>query len=348
MPYDAAVEVGIAVALAHPQASDRDLVEALLATGVEPGLAERLALWLPLAFGRVLLDGVTIPASPLDEDPVFVAASRRARRANRAEVERLGLRSAEVLAVNAALCDGAQLNDLVLSPPAHGPLPPLDGGVPSPESAFAGFVEAHGHAVVREEDGYRAGDLRFGARVFPRVSGAGARAQVDFWVAHPALAAPVLLESYAGAGQSWRDALGQAVRKFERGSVHVLLDALVRRGDCADQVTWERWENPTGPFDACMGGILTLYGEDRPWAPGPLIDALMGAAATQPWARQVHALRVYVARAPASQGIDEVLLDNEPWEEGLAVVRAHPFPEGTQLWGWRWFVMFVPTEARAG
>jgi hypothetical protein len=92
----------------NPDATDDAIAELLVAHGVPEGLAARAVLMLPLAFGRRVLRGmVTLPdeiqegeqVRVLSEDPVFAAAARRAERASRDELQRIGLVSCEVNAV---------------------------------------------------------------------------------------------------------------------------------------------------------------------------------------------------------------------------------------------------------
>lgn len=60
--FDAAVEVGVAAFCAGPEApSDEDVRKRLTGTGVEPWLAERLLVFLPMAFTRRLLPDVRYP-----------------------------------------------------------------------------------------------------------------------------------------------------------------------------------------------------------------------------------------------------------------------------------------------
>src|SRR6187455_3272232 len=112
VPMDEAVAVGISAFLEgdEPQGDDA-ITESLRAAGVEAWLTKRLLVFLPLAFGRRVLPeeiGVSGQLSAgtatveLADDPVFAAATSRALQANRAELERIGLRSSEVDAVNQA------------------------------------------------------------------------------------------------------------------------------------------------------------------------------------------------------------------------------------------------------
>jgi hypothetical protein len=106
-----------------PAADDAELVAALTAQGVAQ--ADRAIIWLPIAYGRRVLDGVVQLSPnyaidgqeyPLAADPVFAAADRLARsEATQSDIQQIGLRSPEVAAVNQALNAGSQPQDLLLS-----------------------------------------------------------------------------------------------------------------------------------------------------------------------------------------------------------------------------------------
>ena len=116
---------------------DDEIVHALVTEGAHPSHAEQLVDFLPIAFGRPVLEriGVRVPdvavlVAPegertfrLEDDPVFADAVALAREAYRTgsipgEVFRsLAMRGAELSAVNQALAAGARAEDLVLSPP---------------------------------------------------------------------------------------------------------------------------------------------------------------------------------------------------------------------------------------
>ncbi|MFC5235426.1 hypothetical protein [Pseudonocardia zijingensis] len=105
-------------------AADEELIDGLRAAGVPH--AERAVALLPIAFGRLLLDGlVTLPATFFDGDrevafadePLYVAAAQLARTQRQpADIDPIALRSAEVRAVNQALHAGSQPETLVLAP----------------------------------------------------------------------------------------------------------------------------------------------------------------------------------------------------------------------------------------
>jgi hypothetical protein len=363
---DAAVEIGISLFLAAPDQDDPEIEHRLLAGGFPAWLASRLIFFVPLAFGRRILgecqlanayafDGQEVP---LAEDPVWRAVAARAVQASRDEISALASRSSEVAAVNSFLHSHPEradaLGELLFSAPTMTQALPAiehdphgDGGVPSPALAFRRYLEGHGHAVREDGGDLFAGTLRFAARVFPRPAGTWPQVQVDFFVAHPALAAPYLLESFAGFGESWGDALRQTILKFERGSLHVLIAGLLDRGSCADQVEWE----PLGeaPFELCLGGALQTFGPGKAPRLAGLIDALKGALAAAALAAKTHGLRVFLAHDGTRLTVVEVLLDNELWPPGVQLAEAMDWsaaagdPEGG--WGVRWFAMVVPRAA---
>jgi len=353
--FDAAVAVGIAAFLEGDEPpTDATVTARLEDRGVEPWLAERLVAFLPLAFGRRLLTGVRLSDQFLDgpveralaDEPVYAAAAARAATADRRELERIALRRSEVDAVNQALHRGSRMEDLeggpaALSEPLR-PADPGDGGVPSPREAFGAFLAGHGFTV----DGPRVGDVEFDARVFAHSTrGTVLVGQVDFAVRHPGLAAEWLLESFGGVGATWREVIGQCVEKFERASLHVIIAALLDRAAAADQVEWESYAHPAGPFDLCLGPQLTLYAPGNAPPAGPMLDRLLAALRDVPLSREVHWLRRFTCYQDGRLQTNEVLLDGEPWAAGETIAAAAPPPPATALIGVRMFGMLVPAPA---
>lgn len=349
--FDAAVKVGIAAFCAGQEPpSDEEAWGWLTGAGVEPWLAERLLIFLPMAFTRRLLpvvsypDGLVGPSGRVSvtAEPVFVAALARAQLAGRAEIERIAPRSSEFNAINAALNAGSELSSLRLSETALvqdlEPVEPGDGGVPSPRAVFEGLLRGHGMALDSE--------TRIDAEVFVHPAPAGAvMVQVDFSVAHPALAGSRLVESFAGHGATWREAIGRAVGMFERGALHPILGALLRPGAVGDQVEREHYEHPSGAFDLVLGAQLNLF-TDRPVpSAGPLLDRLLQALRAVHLSGKVHGLRLFVAYRDGRLQTNEVLLDSEQWPAGEAVVADSkaPLPDG--LVAVRIFGLLVPVHS---
>jgi hypothetical protein len=351
-----AIELGVACCLLHRDRGTDAVYDGLLAVGVEAWLAERLVLWLPLAFGRRLFptapfrDGYVSQgvSRALADDPIYVAAAARAAVATPDELAVVGGWSAEVSAIRAAGEAGKRIEGATMSEPVvvHplGAIPEGgDGGVLEPWRIVAGFVDGHGIAVdAGDGGGFRAGGVDFDARVFLPWRDGMFIPQVDFVARSARVAGGLICESFAGMGATYAEAMVDALRKFERASLHVMLAALIDRGGCADQVSWEPWAHPSGAFDACLGAQLALYGTAGRAPVGDLIDALRDALAAVPLTREVHALRVFRAMRGAQVVINEVLLDGEPWPEGERICDAHRWPVAEGLWGTRVFVALVP------
>jgi hypothetical protein len=125
--------VTAAIRLLAEGEADNFIIVLLEAEGVTTPVAERALAFVPLAFGRTLLSGMGITFAeeclmahggstvtlPLKTIPVYQAALAAAQRAqNAAELSPVALRSSEVTAVNNALNNGSQPQDLILGPPA--------------------------------------------------------------------------------------------------------------------------------------------------------------------------------------------------------------------------------------
>jgi hypothetical protein len=339
--FDAAAEIGVAAFMAGDSApSDEVVVADLERGGVEPWLARRLNLFLPLAFGRRVLDGVAVSDTFVDErgshrlsdDPVYPWLAERAAMADRAEIERIGLRSSELSAVNQALHAGSRLEDLVLGPVALSETLPApsagDGGVPSALPAFERLLGDNGFPVV---DG-AVGAMEIGARVTtqPRPAGHLVLAQVHFAVRHPGLATASRVEGFTGAGPTWRDAIGEGVAKFEKSVLHPLVAGLVDRTACAEYVRWETWQHPGGAFDACLGRQLVMVdgAAEVPRLDG-VLDKLRAALGGVPLTRAIHSLRIFVSYDQGAVVAHGVVLDGELWPDGAAATAEAPDPGTT-------------------
>lgn len=347
---DAALEVGIAAFCAGEEPpSDDQVWERLTGAGVETWLAERLLIFLPMAYTRRLLPDVSYPDAmvapngrvTLAEEPVFVAAFDRARQASRDEFERIAVRSSTFAVINEALNSGSKLPDLVLNEPVlNSDLEPAgdgDGGVPSPQAVFEGFLREHGVAL---DD-----DTKVDTNLIVHPAPPGiVMAQIDFAVSHPALAKPWLVESFAGHGTTWREAIGRAVNMFSLGALHPIIDGLLRPGAASGQVERERYEHPDGAFDLVLGAQVNLFAETVPSAE-PLLDRLLEALRAERLSRKVHGLRLFVAHHDGGLLTNEVLLDSEPWPGGEAVVAQSPAPLPEGRVAVRVFGLLVPADA---
>ena len=140
---DGGFDTSRAVAALHRLADrpDAEIVRALVAQGADAALAEKLVDYVPIAFGRPVLERLGVRASEegvlvsggaerrfrLMNDPVFADAVALAREAYTrgsmpGDVFRaVVMRGAELRAVNEALTAGAKAQDLSLSAPCFSP-----------------------------------------------------------------------------------------------------------------------------------------------------------------------------------------------------------------------------------
>lgn len=118
------------IASEEPELDDVVLFDRLVAAGVERGRAWRLVTFVPIAFGRTIIDALGIDAPPtylrrngrgrdkrrrLRDEPEFRAAADHLDDfSGRAGFKELAVRSAEVNAVNNALKAGSDAVDMRL------------------------------------------------------------------------------------------------------------------------------------------------------------------------------------------------------------------------------------------
>jgi len=156
----------------------------------------------------------------LSAEPVFVAALGRAQGAGRGELVRIAVYSAEFNAISQLADCGPVPPDAKLTEVRVGwelaPVEQGDCGVPSPRTLLEGIVREHGAG----------GETNVDANLLIHPAPAGVvMAHVDFAVAHPALAEPLLVET-VGHSATWREAIGDAVSQFDLGALHPIVDGL--------------------------------------------------------------------------------------------------------------------------
>jgi hypothetical protein len=97
-----------------------------------------------------------------------------------------------------------------------------------------------------------------------------------------------------------------------------------------------------GAFRACIGPQLTLYAAEPRVNVGPLLDAIRLHLEKSRLSRKVHGLRVFTCWDGGQMTANEVLLDNEVWPEGQALVAGYEWPKPRHLWATRLFLLLVP------
>jgi hypothetical protein len=133
-----AISRAIALIRQSPQLDDAGIFTALVASGIEPKLASRLAVFIPMAYVHVLLTptGAQLPQSfqrrlrngdisepqPLASEPVWNEALAFAQREvaeglAAEDILRMAGRTAELQAANQLLNRGAKLHDIWFTAP---------------------------------------------------------------------------------------------------------------------------------------------------------------------------------------------------------------------------------------
>lgn len=319
---------------ANPDVGDGELVQILEDAGLPH--AARAVLMLPLAYGRRILDGLVAVAPTyfdgdrelvLADDPIFAAAERLARtEASRADLDRIGLRSSEVDAVNQALHHGSKPEDLELSPPVMSIVERDVPEHPEPQQVLDDLVRAHNST------------LSLHARIFPgRITKGRVQLQLDV-VAN--VGGRELIESFGGFGATIHAAIGDTMTKFTGGTLHVLLATLDRKELGAEQVEWEAW----GDFDACLGNVLRMWSQGGPPHLGEYLEALKHELLAANLSPEVHWARTYLATDGKEQlGLD-MLVDNHTWPPGEKLAREWPWPVADAYYALRHFFMLVPSK----
>jgi len=139
-PLDAPLHAFLEVVSANPKWDDNQIEQALCARGVEADCAQSLVAFVPLAFGRAIVEQLGVKGSdtyrlhnlvdgtdkdlPLADEPAYAWARQMIglyRTSQRNELFKLiALRSAELAAINKALASGLTQDELVkgtLAPP---------------------------------------------------------------------------------------------------------------------------------------------------------------------------------------------------------------------------------------
>lgn len=375
--------VRLTVAAIADAKNDGDVYDALLASGVEAELADRLTTVVPIAFGRSFLErrgaklepyyvvhrrGVPDEERPLVGEPVYERALHLARNESFEAYARCVEWSAEVgVALSLPKTEPAtqRFEGASFSPPVqakHGDprtlWERLRGAVPkTPEVAipsdFYGATELlrltlveHGLKVEAKRDGFQVGDVHWSAFVYPhQVSAKHANLQLDVRVRSPRLGERRIVESTGGFEATARDAVKDAFHKFLRGSLHPLLHVF-HPGACADEDDDDRKEMGHGSFRAAMGNAtFTFYERRQDLDFGPLIDEMEDALFAEPLQKEIHWVRLWAFRAPQLT-VNEALLDNEPCprlEAALAKWPLEPEPKGASV---RLFLVMVPSGDR--
>ncbi len=162
--------------------------------------------------------------------------------------------------------------------------------------------------------------------------------QLDIRLEGSAFGGRTLVESGAGWGSTVDEAIEVAWKKFIASSFHVLVESM-GVAPTSEQVEWEDWPQ----FRACLGPLIRYTDTPSVLQFADVIDEVKAAIASLELTREVHWLRMYFDSRWGEPTV-EALLDNQPWLEGEAILRAWTMAHEGQGFDVRHFLVLVPSE----
>lgn len=168
---------------------------------------------------------------------------------------------------------------------------------------------------------------------------------LEVLVDSPRLSGGTISEQFAGSGASRDQAIFDAFGKFQLGTFHVLLEALGDHVCSEPQAEIERWSGVSGSWNVYSGPLLTHYSTDSVLSPTyasalTLLQRAFGGV--QPG--KPHWLRVFIASYHGRIQAVEVLLDNEPWPEGLDALDKLQWQASEEYQAVRHFAVALPVN----
>jgi hypothetical protein len=217
---------------------------------------------------------------------------------------------------------------------------------------LASALAAHGLAYTEHEDQILLVEGVLGIRVDAYAHSTGANGTtVRFEVrAHAdALGATAIVENFAGVGETAEAALDQAFGRWLLGGFHVLLEALTPHVCAEPQAEIENWSRKGAAWRVYSGPAVTQHSGAQTLAEGyRSLIADLQASFAQSASPGPHWISVYIGAYHDKVQAFEVLLDNAPWEEGAALVRATHWSCTHDYQSIRHFVLALPSnETRA-
>lgn len=212
-------------------------------------------------------------------------------------------------------------------------------------------IRAHGLEVTRQGDGLSVdeGRLLLQARVFDR-NPAGGQATVVLEVcAHsPALGDDPIIECFAGWGSSRERAIANAFGRLLTGSLHVLMEGLTRHACDHAQAEIEHWVGTGHAWRVWSGPLLNQHSSQSTLTPAyPQFMAQLTALFESRVPPGPHWVRVFLGACDGVVQGSEVLLDNQPWQEGHDLLLAQPWAPAQEYQSIRHFFLALPEAGDA-
>jgi hypothetical protein len=200
-----------------------------------------------------------------------------------------------------------------------------------PVSAFQRMLDAHGMHTDQTDQGILVrefGLVLSAAVVRAQNQPTNTMVQMDVRAMSSRLGGKLLIESFAGWGSDESAATEQAFRKLLRASMHVLLAFLVDPKHGADQVEWESWSFGDKTWQVCLGPVCFQGTPPDNFVYGELLDKLKEELL--PHLRiGLHWIRFFFNKSGYEITVSELLVDNDDWPEGRAIIEALAWPDGT-------------------
>jgi hypothetical protein len=137
----------------------------------------------------------------------------------------------------------------------------------------------------------------------------------------------IIVESFAGLGDTEEAALANAYQGFCQGTLHVLLAAFL--GWDGEEVTTETWQVGSLTKVATIGDFVIKANPSFVRRAGaqvvPRFGHLQNAIQAAEMGPGIHWVRLYYAQMGGKTLTSEVLLDNDTWE---------PIQAQVEQWGW--------------
>ena len=157
------------------------------------------------------------------------------------------------------------------------------------------------------------------------------------------MGAQPIIECFAGWGSSRERAVADAFNKLLLGSLHVLMDGLTRHVCDHEQTEVEHWSGADHAWQVFSGPLIQQHSGQS--LLGPVYPQFM-AQLTSLFESKVkpgpHWVRVFIGAYHGAVQTSEVLLDNEPWQEGLELLQAQPWTGAQEYQSVRHFLLALP------
>lgn len=162
----------------------------------------------------------------------------------------------------------------------------------------------------------------------------------------PLLGDRPLVENIAGFGSTLSAARSQAFGKMLLNIFHVVIEALTPHACEQPQCDIELWERGGRKWQVFLGPVLQQHssgfvlGDAQREFLGNLQELFLREVSPGP-----HWVRVFLGSFQNQIKATEVLLDNEPWPAGLALMQSKHWPTSDEYQSFRHIFVALPKDA---